>query len=905
MKSAGFCCIRALNQCAIDHEESYPDASRIVLNDFYVDDMMSGASSEVKAIQIYMQLMEMLGKGGFTLAKWSTNNKNVNKQINGISEIIDIDKEQTNAVLGMNWNSNTDTFQFKLKNPPKDSTVTKRKIVADVARLYDPIGYLAPAIVKAKMLIQDLWKSQINWDDEITDNLAERWYEFKSDLPSIESIKISRWLGSYPAVKLQLHAFSDASMRAYASVFYVRAEDKFGNVKVNLVFAKTRVAPVKNTLTIPKLELCAAHLSASIINEVRNAHNIDMDKCFLWSDSMIVMHWITKSPASLKTFIANRVSEIQEQTNNATWNHVKTKENPADIASRGMLPGEIVLNDLWWHGPSFLQQSKENWSPSKLCITKEELDVVEQEVKQPVVLASVIETEITCFSNAKGSILNQYDSFTRLNRVTAFILRFVKNARNKTRVKRTSILSHEDVLEISADEFIDAENYWIRYSQKNWFNDEVVALQNKINIDKKSSICKLTPFNDKDNVLRLSGRIKRSNMPYDTVHPVILSNKCRFAELLVKKAHITTDHGGIQLCQQYIRNKYWLLQSKMLCKQVISKCLTCFRQRKETQEQLIAHLPANRVRPGRAFEQTSVDYAGPVVLKRHNGRTRTVEKGYIAVFVCTKTHAVHLELVSDLTSDAFIAAFSRFSNRRGRIHELISDNATTFHGAHNEIKAIARSWRNAVKSDWFRNAMTKWTFLPPAAPHMGGLHEAAVKSAKHHLRRVIGTHQLTFEQLVTLLVHVEACLNSRPIIALTEEATDDMVLTPAHFLIGEPIISPIARDLTTTPENRLHKFKLIQKLGQEFWLRWSRECVTTKMKRYKWQQPKPNVKINDIVLVETDNLPPTQWPLGKIVQVYPDSDGYVRMVDVKFNGSVLQRPITKICVLPIDDNSNN
>lgn len=419
---------------------------------------------------------------------------------------------------------------------------------------------------------------------------------------------------------------------------------------------------------------------------------------------------------------------------------------------------------------------------------------------------------------------------------------------------------------------------------------------------KKSPLLKLTPFLDTNGILRLTGRIEKSGLPYDTIHPIVLSPKCQISKLLAHLAHKTTLHGGTQMCQQYLRNKYWILASRNLIKGEILNCITCIRQRKQDESQLMAQLPIQRVdvrKPSRAFQYTNLDYAGPVLIKRQGGRSRVIDKGYIAVFVCTKTKAVHLELVSDLTTDAFIAAFSRFVNRRGKVHELMSDNATTFHGAANEMKAIFKTWQNSVNTDWIKTNVMNWTFIPPAAPHMGGLHEAAVKSAKYHLKRAIGSHQLTFEQLTTLLVHVEGCLNSRPLLALTDDHTDYPALTASHFLIGEPIIAPLAMDYTYTPMNRLNHFRCLQKLGQEFWSRWSKEIVTSMMHRSKWYDKQPNMKVNDIVLIKSENTPPTKWPIGRITKTYPDHKGEVRIVDVLYNDTIVRRPIVKLVLLPI------
>ncbi|XP_055307271.1 uncharacterized protein LOC129571495 [Sitodiplosis mosellana] len=387
-------------------------------------------------------------------------------------------------------------------------------------------------------------------------------------------------------------------------------------------------------------------------------------------------------------------------------------------------------------------------------------------------------------------------------------------------------------------------------------------------------------------------------MPYDSVHPILLNGNCTTAKLITELAHERTLHGGTQLTHQYIRQKYWILGGRYAVKTAISKCVPCIRQRKETQHQLMAHLPEERVTPGRPFEASAVDYAGPVNIKRYNAaRTKIIDKGYISVFVCTRTRAVHLELVSSMTTEAFIAAFTRFSCRRGRIKVLFADNSTTFQGASNGQQQIKRTFQGdsnearQIHSTWRElgsqnGTTTQWKFIPPSAPHMGGLHEAAVKSAKSHLKRVIGVQQLTFEQLATLLTQVEACLSSRPLIALSDDAADELALTPGHFLVGEPLIAPLSRDYTSVAANRLRNFELMNKMTQEFWERWSNEYVTTLMERNKWRHSQRNVQVDDIVLIVTDTLPPTQWPLGRVIKTIQGDDGHVRVADVTNRGHV-------------------
>lgn len=474
-----------------------------------------------------------------------------------------------------------------------------------------------------------------------------------------------------------------------------------------------------------------------------------------------------------------------------------------------------------------------------------------------------------------------------------YVTRFISNCRKK-------YADHRRTGQITREELISAEYLWLQHSQENQFADEMDNLRAHREIDKKSPLHRLTPFIDGDGLLRLSGRLSRSGMPYDTTHPIVLTSKCAIAQHIVYDAHRATRHGGNQIMQQYIRNKYWIIGLRLAVRAVVDHCYPCLRQKKRHAEQLMGQLPSSRVQPSRAFLHTSVDYMGPLYVKRYNARrVRIVDKSYVAVFVCMATRAVHLELVSSLTTEAFLAAYARFTNRRGRVETMHSDNATNFEGASNEFDAIvAEQWQEAANSRGIRDDGIEWHFNPPYAPHMGGLHEAAVKSAKHHLRRVIGAQQLTFEEMATLLTHVEACLNSRPLVALTNEQSDSLALTPAHFLIGEPLVGPLMRDLITTPRNRLSHFELLQKFAQEFWIRWSDEHVKSLIDRSKWHQCHENLKIGDIVLVLSEPRPQARWPLARVVDVLPDAEGKVRTVDVLFEDKVYRRPVTKLCRMP-------
>ncbi|XP_067214125.1 uncharacterized protein [Linepithema humile] len=288
--------------------------------------------------------------------------------------------------------------------------------------------------------------------------------------------------------------------------------------------------------------------------------------------------------------------------------------------------------------------------------------------------------------------------------------------------------------------------------------------------------------------------------------------------------------------------------------------------------------------------------------KRRNARNH---KAYVSVFICFAVRAVHLELVSDLTSDAFIAALKRFISRRGKPSHLYSDNGTTFVGAQNQLKQLfdflyKENMQNNVRQ-FLRDQQTSWSFIPPNAPHFGGLWEAAVKSAKHHLNHVVGKAHLTFEEMQTALGEIEAVLNSRPFTALSADPNDLAYLSLGHFLIGTAMNSIPCHDLGDVNENRLMRWQRVEQLRQHFWRRWSVEYLHSLQVRSKWKSDKgTQLRINHLVLIKQQDLSPLHWLLSRIQEIHVGADGVARTATVKTVKGVFTRPLTKLAILPID-----
>ncbi|GFT14173.1 integrase catalytic domain-containing protein [Trichonephila clavipes] len=291
-------------------------------------------------------------------------------------------------ILGIIWNSKEDTFRINI-SPSNEVRPSKRQLLSTIAKIYDPLGFLSPTTIQLKILMQDIWKENISWDDPVTDCIFESWTQFKNQMKHLAEIQIPRYLAEDATAKrVLLIGFCDASQRAYAAVFYLRTELVTGKVHVSMITSKTRVAPVKS-ITLPRLEFLAALLLSElyvvVLESLRKV--IQIDKSFLFSDSQIVLDWLKSSPSRWKIFVANRISRIQKMTSEASWHHVKSQENPADCASRGIAASKLKVHKLWWSEPQWLSQDSLHFPSIDLSTSCEE--DVKCEEKSSTVLTNV------------------------------------------------------------------------------------------------------------------------------------------------------------------------------------------------------------------------------------------------------------------------------------------------------------------------------------------------------------------------------------------------------------------------------------------------------------------------------------------------------------------------------------
>lgn len=896
-KPAPFLATRTLKQLATDERERFPLAAESVDDDIYMDDVICGAADLDTAINLRQQYDGMMASGGLRLRKWASNwedaLKGVPNENLAFADEVSWDQDASVKTLGLTWLPRTDQFRFNFQIPEIKSNqpLTKRIVTSIVARLFDPLGLIGACVVGAKIYLQELWDlidketgKPIDWDTELPATVGEKIRRFLLKIPHLNELRIPRCVLARGATKFELHCFTDASEKAYGACVYLRSMDAEGNISVHLLTSKSKVAPRK-LQTLPRLELCGAYLGALLVEKVLQALKVSVN-VYYWTDSTCVLMWLRAVPSTWVTYVANRVAKIQALTAGHTWHHVPGTINPADLISRGIPPDMIGSNVIWWEGPIFLKLEKDQW-PSQPTVSPDEAP----ERRKTACTATQEQTPFSV------DFVSRYSSYMKLVRSTAYWLRLKAMLRHQTSPKQHKFLS--------ATEFKRAELAIVGMVQREVFADELKALSEGKSVARSSPLRWFTPAVDENGILRVGGRLSHSQETHDTKHPMVLPAKHPLTQLIFEDYHEQLLHAGPQQLLAAVRQRFWPLGGRNTARSVYHRCQRCFRAKPIVLQQQMGQLPSARVTACKPFLKVGLDFFGPVFTKA--GRGRTAIKSYVAVFVCMCTKAVHMEHVSDLSTERFLQALRRFIARRGRPSDIYSDNGTNFVGARNqllELFNILESDREVICREATKEGIN-WHFNPPSAPHFGGLWEAAVRSAKYHLLRVLGNSTVSAEDFNTLLVQVEGVLNSRPLTPLSDDPTDLEPLTPAHFLTGGPIHALPEPDYSNEKLNRLSRWQLVQRQLQDFWTRWRKEYLTQLQAKPKnWKSP-VKVDVGMLVIIVDENQPPMRWKLGRIEELHPGDDGVVRVVTVRTATRSYKRPVVKLCILPTPDSESS
>ena len=909
--SSPSCANYALKRTADDNQHKCdPKVTNAIKHDFYVDDFLKSVATEEEAIDLADTMMKILSEGGFKLTKWISNSRNVLDTIPVTARAKEIEKLDLNyddlpsqRALGVQWCIESDQLQFSMKEVNK--LPTRRNILSVMSSIYDPFGITSPFVLKAKMILQELCRDKISWDELIPEDQKEKWDSWLKDLPKLESVKINRCFK--PAnfgqvVNTQLHHFADASQHGYGTATYLRQTNDKGQVHSEFVIGKARVAPIKPH-TIVKMELTAATSAVRIDNMLKRQLTTVCDDTVFWTDSQTVLKYIQNTTTRFPVFIANRLSIIHDGSQVKQWRYIPTKLNPADYASRGMKVEQLASNSQWLKGPAFLEESEENW-PLTMDTDqgKEDHSELAGNIQANVVKTQMEEKED---QDAVNQLLCYYSDWKRLRRGVAWWLRM--KAMLQRKVKRQEATDIPEYL--TTEEIQKAEEEVIKWVQLRAFPQQIKTLQSdtkkeSVNADYKAyhqkvegSLRSLDP-KYVNGLLRVGGRLHHAAISEDARHQLILPKNNHVSNLITKYYHEKCHHQGKNHVLNEVRQKYWIIKGGIIVKRILKQCTVCRRHQSKPGNQKMADLPPSRVTACEPpFTYTGIDYFGPFEIKQG----RSMKKRYGVIFTCMNSRAVHLEIAESMDTSSCVNALRRFVCRRGQVKEITSDNGSNLCGADRELQQAIQELDPQVLQTWSANSGIQWKFNPPASSHHGGVWERIIRSVRRILQSILREQHVKVarseEQLQTLMCEVENTLNSRPLTKVSNDPSDLNVITPNDLLQPRNQEQYPTGKFTEEDKYARRRWRQVQFMADMFWKRWVREYLPTLQRRQKWLYPQRNYKVGDVVLVADPHAPRNSWPMGIVQEVNIGNQQLVRSVRVKTQSSTLVRPITKLVLL--------
>jgi len=542
----------------------------------------------------------------------------------------------------------------------------------------------------------------------------------------------------------------------------------------------------------------------------------------------------------------------RDSSDGGDWRHIPGESNPADLPSRGCSAKQLLASR-WWKGPSWLKLAEPDWPISKVQC---DLDIVLSEKKKSVVSQLAVPAESNWY-------IGKFSKFRKAVRMVSWILRW------------RCLLKLKTFGPLHMKEERLAELYIVRLVQEEVFHEGDRVLK------------QLNAVKDDFGIWRVQTKILMREDFRNFKFPMILPNSHPVTRMIIEQHHQLNGHCGIQVLMGTLREKFWIVKASKIVRQIINSCGRCRRYTVQKVNPVAAPLPLDRVRDAEVFEVIGIDLGGPMYLKDK-------QKAWFVVFTCSIYRAVHLELITSLSTEAFMQGLRRFIARRGCPCIIYSDNGTNFEGTSNALKKL--DWQKITEETSVHQIL--WKFIPPLSPWWGGFWECIVGMVKKLLRRILGRASLEYEELQTVLFDCEQIIDSRPLTYISEDSADLVPLTPSTFLLGKEKCGVPDLDIVEA-EGFKKRYAYRQKLRQDLRTRFRAEYLAYLVQRNPIKTNNQSVKVGDVVLVSNDNKKRIDWPLAQIIELFPGKDGIVRTVRLKTAMGEMTRSIQRVYPLEV------
>lgn len=874
------------------------DVQSFVKEDFYVDDGLTSLPHAYEAVDLVKRTQEVLKHSALHLHKIASNNIDVMRSFPKEDLAKDLksfdfsDILPTQRSLGLGWDLNTDSFVFNVETSV--IAPSRRKILSVVNSVFDPLGFLAPFTIVGKLILRDITSENVKWDDPISPDIKVKWRKWESSLHELSLFKIPRSYCSFSlgtATSIVLHVFCDASELAISAVAYLVCHSDDDKIHVGFVFGKSKIAPKKGH-TIPRLELCSAVLATEIAQTSLDQLKIKFNDVKFYTDSKIVLGYINNQTRRFYTYVANRIEKIRKCSIPKQWNYIPSRLNPADVGSRGATPLELKSSS-WLNGPGFLFNSLTQL-PEFFPIIEPEKD---KEIRPQV---NVGVTKVYELEHLGSRRFERFSSWSKLVKALTSLRHLLATRDKHGRCNDFSTCS----LVMSPEFRKLSELLILKVVQSETFQEEITCLKQKQDIPKYSSILSLDPYVDSNGVLRVGGRLSRSDLDYNKKHPVIVPGRSHVAKLLVSHYHDLVQHQGRLLTEGAIRDAgFWIIGGKRLISSFIFMCVTCKKLRGKFQSQKMSDLPSDRVIVSPPFTYCGVDVFGPYnVIARRTRGGQANSKRWAVLFTCLGIRAVHIEVIDEMSSSSFINAVRRFISIRGPVKQFRSDRGSNFVGATDHLQVDVINVEDDRSRSFLGANSCQWVFNAPHSSHFGGSWERMIGIARRILESMLKSEShLTHDVLATLMAEVSAIINSRPIVSVSSDPDNPEILSPNLLLTLKTPFELGSYDHLDIKDVYRARWRHVQYLADKFWSKWKNEYLNNLQKRRKWHFDENPIEVGNVVLLKDKEAHRNDWPLGLITRIFPSADKKIRKVEVKVikDGKITfyTRPVVELVLL--------
>ena len=919
---AGFC-------IWVTAELNYPGVSvwicSTLQSDVYIDDLLKSVDTIEEARELIDGSVAVLKSTGFKMTKWLSNDSRVLQDVEdddlapALKDFSDSSDENViHKALGMTWDATSDTFIMKIKQKNVDrSCLTQRKALSILHSYFDPLGLWCPCLVQLKRFYHSkLARLQLGWDTNLPKEVIEEFFRLMDVADKqLGSIVFPRAYSPLPPKReYQLHLFADANDDTLGAVIYLRIESH-GEVATALVFAKSRnLHETKvNRFSTARKELVALAMGSQCYDFCKSSLTLPIKKTCFWSDSTTVIHWCNTKTKELKVFVRRRVDLILRHSGGSLPNYVRSEDNSADIPTRGLDMEEPDQLEKWKFGPSFLKGKETEWPDSGFVLNLPLSDEGKAELIKESVPVCVTEVKVL----AEDQSPFMMESFKRCDTLWKALTKV--KVMLKCAMVWTSGLHDEDLrYEESSPSIQKCRNVLIRISQLHEMGEIIKLMKNGLTYEgavksipkenRKSwmnSIKQYVPYLDKDQVLRVGGRLQESALDFKQKHPAFLPPKNCVSVLFLRAQHFLSAHLGPYHVLGELARVFGVFPvggaGSVL--EAVKDCFHCKVLRRKVAQQVMSTLPSYRVNAHQpVFCNVGIDYAGPFFVTLG----RRTHKRWLCLFVCLATTAVRIQVAYSLSTDGFLNVLRRFLCSTGNVTQMIrSDNGTNFVGAANEMRKALKEFDTSPKrKEYLSRRCIEWEFGPPHSSHHGGIYERQIRTIRKIMLGLpeLTTRQPNDDELWTLFLEAEYIMNCRP---LTKHAiTSTAPIRPLDVMFG--VLPPRSQEevnYISSPGDRLRKgYKFTQQIADGWWKRWIREYLIILQKRSKWTIPEKNLKVGDFVLIEGEATPSRcRYPFGIITDVKIDNDGNVRSATARMSdGRIRNRDIRKFVFLEGD-----